>query len=169
MVFDAPNKGCPSRHLAPLSRGRENRLPKIFFATTGVPFATIIRNSSRVITQSCIPSCYLKALQNVPVSRYKVALSLVVRRRLPSGYRIIPSAEARFSYRVGFCPAMESQLADFRNEIDCLSAHPDSALYCPASDLTRVRRESMLLSGWLPSRDPAGHRLARLQLPGIFW
>ena len=59
MVFDAPNKGSPSLHLAPLSRGRENRSPKIFFATTGVPFASIIRNSSRVITQSCIPSCYL--------------------------------------------------------------------------------------------------------------
>jgi len=63
MVFDAPNKGAPSLHLAPLSRGRENRSPKIFFATTGVPFASIIRNSSRVITQSCIPSCYLSGLE----------------------------------------------------------------------------------------------------------
>jgi hypothetical protein len=63
MVFDAPNKGSPSLHLAPLSRGRENRSPKIFFATTGVPFASIIRNSSRVITQSCIPSCYLSGLE----------------------------------------------------------------------------------------------------------
>jgi hypothetical protein len=59
MVFDTPKKGCPSRHLAPLSRGRENRLPKIFFATKGVPFASTIRNSSRMIIQSCIPSCYL--------------------------------------------------------------------------------------------------------------
>jgi len=52
IVFDAPNKGCPSGHLAPLSRGRENRLPKIFFATKGVPFASISRNSNCVITQS---------------------------------------------------------------------------------------------------------------------
>jgi hypothetical protein len=55
MVFDAPNKGCPSRHLAPPSRGRENRLPKTFFATTGIALASTTSNSSRVITQSRIP------------------------------------------------------------------------------------------------------------------
>jgi hypothetical protein len=52
IVFDAPNKGSPSWHLAPLSRGRENRLPKTFFASKGVPFANVSRNSDRVITQS---------------------------------------------------------------------------------------------------------------------
>jgi hypothetical protein len=52
MVFDAPNKGSPSRHLAPLSRGRENRLPMAFFASKGVPFASVSRNSNRMMTQS---------------------------------------------------------------------------------------------------------------------
>jgi len=49
MVFDAPNTGCPSGQLAPLSSGRENRSPKILFATKGVPFASISRNSNRSI------------------------------------------------------------------------------------------------------------------------
>ena len=55
IVFDAPNKGCPSRHMTSPSRGRENRLPKTFFATTGIALASTTSNSSRVITQSCIP------------------------------------------------------------------------------------------------------------------
>jgi len=64
MVLDGPNKGCPSGHLAPLSRGRENRLPKIFFASKGVPFAIISKNSNCVITQAA-PSCYLRLLSSV--------------------------------------------------------------------------------------------------------
>src|SRR6266436_9980424 len=39
VVFDAPNKGCPSAHLTPQSGGRENGLPKIFIREQGVPFA----------------------------------------------------------------------------------------------------------------------------------
>ena len=64
MVFDAPNKGSPSGHLAPLSRGRENRLPKTFFASKGVPFASVSRNSNRMITQSrsMVPSCLPSSL-----------------------------------------------------------------------------------------------------------
>ena len=64
MVFDAPNKGSPSCHLAPLSRGRENRLPKTFFASKGVPFASVSRNSNRMITQSrsIVPACLPSSL-----------------------------------------------------------------------------------------------------------
>ena len=54
---------APHRYILRRYRKTENRSPKIFFATTGVPFASIIRNSSRVITQSCIPSCYLSGLE----------------------------------------------------------------------------------------------------------
>jgi len=52
MVFDVPNKGCPSAHFTPHSRGRENRLPKIFFASKGVPFASISRNTKCLINRS---------------------------------------------------------------------------------------------------------------------
>ena len=68
MVFDAPNKGCPSLHLAPLSRGCENRSPKIFFAITGIPLASITSNSSRVITQRRILFCYLSPV--TPAAKY---------------------------------------------------------------------------------------------------
>jgi hypothetical protein len=60
MVFDAPKTGCPSGHLAPLSRGCENRLPKILFASKGVPFASISRNSNRTI----IPGGRLSVLES---------------------------------------------------------------------------------------------------------
>jgi uncharacterized protein len=45
-ISQGANKGCPSAHLRPQSRGRENRLPKILFASKGVPFASISRNTS---------------------------------------------------------------------------------------------------------------------------
>ena len=65
MVFERPNHGCPSRNLASLSSGRENRSPKIFFAITGVPFASINKNTSRVITQSRKPLCDLGAVSSL--------------------------------------------------------------------------------------------------------
>src|SRR6516164_3930991 len=51
VVFEAPNKGCPSAHVTPQSRGGENRLPKIF-TSKGVPFASISRNSNCLIKRS---------------------------------------------------------------------------------------------------------------------
>ena len=70
MVFDAPNKGCPSRHLTLPSRGRENRLPKTFFAITGIALASTTSNSSRVITQSRIPYAILAPIHGKIAARF---------------------------------------------------------------------------------------------------
>ena len=54
IVFEGPNKGCPSIKVAPPSSGRPNVPPRTFLARTAVPLATISRISSCSTNQPCI-------------------------------------------------------------------------------------------------------------------
>ena len=61
IVFDAPNSGRPSMNPVPPSNGKEKSLPRMSRAITGVPFATVSRNSSRAMISGCTVALYLKS------------------------------------------------------------------------------------------------------------
>jgi hypothetical protein len=54
MVFDGPSHGRPSKNMVPASSGKEQRGPKIFFATIGVPLASVAKTNNCRICRSCI-------------------------------------------------------------------------------------------------------------------
>ena len=57
-VFDEPSTGRPSTKLAPPSIGNAKWLPRMSFAITGVPFASVRRNKTFRVTSICIPALY---------------------------------------------------------------------------------------------------------------
>ena len=57
-VFDEPSIGRPSTKLAPPSIGIAKWSPRMSFAITGVPFASVRRSKTLRVTRMRIPALY---------------------------------------------------------------------------------------------------------------
>ena len=76
IVFEGPNRGCPSTKVAPPSSGRPNVPPRAFLARTAVPLATISRISSCSTDQPCINRASYRASESKCVHAKEKLLKL---------------------------------------------------------------------------------------------